>query len=509
MSQSARKSGICYIIGAGPGDPGLLTLRGRECLEGAEVVFYDYLCNPQLLRHAPGNAQSIFVGKNSKGRCLKQEEINALLVRETAAGKIVCRLKGGDPYVFGRGGEEALALADAGLSFEVVPGISSAVAAPAFAGIPVTHRGLTSSFTVITGHEDPTKPQRGIDWKQVAQIPGTKVILMGVGRMREIAGALIEAGMPSRTPIALVCWGTYGRQKTVAGTLATIVEQVEAAVCSPPGVTVIGEVVNLREQLDWFESRPLFGKRIVVTRTREQASELSRRLRQKGADVLELPTIRFAPPEDTQPLQRAIRNIHEYDWIVFTSSNAVETFLREFLAIHRDIRKLGTARIAAVGPATVSALRRFHLEVNLQPEEYTAGKMAEAFAAQGKAAGMKILLPRGDLARKTLTGELAGQGAICDEVETYRTVPEIDDLSDSRYDLLQGGADWITFASSSAAENFHALGLPLEHFTIKYASIGPLTSEKMRQLGCSVDVEAKEHTIPGLVEAIVAVETGD
>lgn len=499
--------GICYIVGAGPGDPGLLTLRGRQCIEEAEVVLYDYLCNPRLLDFVTKTARCVFVGKNSQGHCLKQDEINRLLVKEAAAGRVVCRLKGGDPYVFGRGGEEALALQAAGIPFEVVPGISSAIAAPAYAGIPVTHRGVTSSFTVITGHEDPTKPTRGIDWNEVARAPGTKIILMGVSRMREISDSLIAAGMSPDMPIALICWGTYGRQKTIEGTLATIAERVAAGDCKPPGVTVIGEVVRLRKSLNWFEQRPLFGRRIVVTRSRSQAGELSRRLRQKGADVLDLPTIRFTPPADPARLHEAIRAADRYDWIIFTSQTAVDLFFQAFLELQGDIRRLGGARIAAVGPATADAVRRHHLRVDLQPAQYSADDIAQALGRDGRLDKLRILLPRANLARETLPKALTRLGAVCDEIEVYQTVPETDDTSGARYDLLQGGADWLTFASSSAVENFHALGLPLEPFKIKCASIGPLTSQKMRDLGYPVTVEAEVHTIPGLVEAIVRAES--
>ncbi len=500
--------GICYIVGAGPGDLGLLTLRGRQCIEEADVILYDYLCNPRLLDFATKTSRRIFVGKNSQGHCRKQEEINQLLVEETAAGRVVCRLKGGDPYVFGRGGEEAMSLHAAGLSFEIVPGISSAIAAPAYAGIPVTHRGVASSFTVITGHEDPTKPMRHINWGKVAQIPGTKIILMGVSRMREISSSLMAAGMSPDMPVALICWGTYGRQKTVEGTLATIAGRVEATDCKPPGVAVIGEVVRLRKSLNWFEQRPLFGRRIVVTHSRDQAGELSRRLQQKGADILDLPTLRFAPPSDSRRLHEAIRATHRYDWIIFTSQAAVDFFFQAFLSLQGDIRRLGGARIAAVGPATAAAVRRHHLHIDLQPAPYHADQMAVALGENGRLDGIRILLPRANLARETLPTVLSRKGAICDEIEVYQILPEVDDMSDARCDLLQGGADWITFASGSAVENFHALRLPLDSFTVKFASISPLTSQKMRELGYPVAIEAAEHTIPGLVEGIIHAETG-
>src|SRR5712671_4583352 len=321
-----KAKGKVYLVGAGPGDAGLLTLRGAELLERADVVVYDGLVNLELLRLAPKGAEMVFGGKRPKDRAIPQEDLNALLIARAREGKCVVRLKGGDPYIFGRGGEEAEELANAHIPFEVVPGVSSVVAGPNYAGIPLTHRDYSSSFTVLTGHEDPSKPQTGLDLDQIAKIPGTKVILMGVQRIGEIADSLIAHGMAAETPVGMVRWSTTGQQQSIHGTLATIAGVVAEKNFKPPAVTVIGDVVKLRDKLNWFEHRPLFGQRIVVTRTRDQANQLSRQLLELGADVLEVPTIKLAPPDNHKGIMDAILALNAYDWIVFTSPNGVTAF---------------------------------------------------------------------------------------------------------------------------------------------------------------------------------------
>ena len=347
-----KSKGTVYLVGAGPGDVGLLTLRGAELLGRADVVVHDALVNRDLLRLAPKTAEIIYGGKRSNDHAIPQDELNALLIAKARAGKIVVRLKGGDPYIFGRGGEEASELAAAKIPFEVVPGISSTVAAPNYAGIPLTHRDHCSSFTVITGHEDPDKDEPGIDWAQAAKIPGTKVVLMGVQRIREISQKLTANGLPAETPVAMVRWGTTGRQQSIAGTLATIADIVKQTKFTAPAVTIIGDVVKLRKHLNWFETRPLFGQRIVVTRTREQASELARQLADLSAEVLEIPTIKIVPPSRPADLADALLELNSYDWIVFTSPNGVTTFFEYFFRAFDDLRDFGGMRIAAVGPAT-------------------------------------------------------------------------------------------------------------------------------------------------------------
>jgi len=493
--------GICYLVGAGPGDPGLLTLRGRACLEQAEVVVYDYLSNAELLRFAPENAERIYAGKKAGAHTLSQQEINALLVEKTASGKAVVRLKGGDPFIFGRGGEEAGALAAAGLKFEIVPGVSSAIAGPAYAGIPVTHRGSNTMLTIFTGHEDPTKSESSLDYAALAGAPGTKVMLMGVERIETIAASLAKAGMAAETPVALVRWATTGRQETLAGTLDDIAAKVAKAGFKAPAVAVFGEVVNLRETLNWFETRPLFGKRIAVTRTRKQAGALIGKLRDLGADAYELPTIRIEPPRNKREFYELVKDAHTYDWLIFTSPNGVDAFFEAFFALYKDARSIGGVRIAAIGPATAEKVRSFHLDVDLQPEKYVAEEIVKSFQAEVSIENLKILLARAEGAREMLAIELEKLGAIVDEAVAYRTVPETEDVAGGIARFREDGADVITFTSSSTVENFTALKLPLPA-RLKTASIGPITSATMRKLALDVDIEAKTHDIPGLVKAI-------
>jgi uroporphyrinogen III methyltransferase / synthase len=496
-----------YLVGAGPGNAGLMTLRGAELLGRAEVVVYDALVNGDLLRLAPSEAEMIYAGKRANNHALSQDEINQLLVEKARAGKTVVRLKGGDPYVFGRGGEEATALAAAKIPFEVVPGISSIYAAPNYAGIPITHREHCSSFTVFTGHEEPGKNEPGVDWSQAAKIPGTKIILMGVSRIREIASELMAGGMDENTPVAMVRWGTTGRQQSIEGTLKTIADVVKQTNFSPPALTVIGDVVKLRGQLDWFEKLPLFGRRIVVTRTREQASQLSRQLLELGAEVLEIPTIRIAAPTDRHALADALLELNSYDWLVFTSPNGVNTFFEFFFKAFEDMRDIGGVKIAAVGPATAAKLRELHLKVDLTPPEYVAGKIADALTKYESIENLKILLLRAEVAGKELPKKLEELGAIVDDVACYKTVPETEDRNGAAASLLDAGADWITFASASSVENFHArfnLNELLTKFPgTKLASIGPETSKAIAHLGLKPTVEAKEHTIEGLVKALL------
>jgi uroporphyrinogen III methyltransferase/synthase len=502
-----KSIGTVYLVGAGPGDAGLLTMRGAELLGRADVVVYDALVNGDLLRLAPKDAEIIYGGKRSREHAIPQAELNALLVTKAKQGKTVVRLKGGDPYVFGRGGEEAEELASAGIPFEVVPGISSVVAAPNYAGIPVTHREHCSSYTVVTGHEDPEKEGVGVDWGQIARFPGTKVVLMGVERIAEIARELIAHGMSGATPVAMVRWGTTGQQQSIDGTLATIGARVAEAGFRAPAVTVIGDVVKLRGKLNWFENRPLFGKRIVVTRTRDQASQLSRQLIERGADVLEIPTIKIVPPENREDLKDALLALHEYDWVVFTSPNGVTTFFDYFFKAFDDIRDIGGVRIAAVGPATAAKLKELHLKVDLMPEEYVASKIATAFRKHQSIENLRILLMRAEVANPELPKALEEQGAIVDDVPCYRTVPENEDATGAAERFLEEGADWITFTSSSTVENFHAR-FPIPELLgkfpgMKLISIGPETTKAMSGLSITPAVEAASHTIEGLVKALV------
>ena len=501
-----KAKGMVYLVGAGPGDAGLLTLRGAELLGRADVVVYDALVNPDLLRLAPKAAEIIYGGKRSSQHAIPQGDLNQLLVAKAREGKCVVRLKGGDPYIFGRGGEEAEELADATIPFEVVPGISSIVAGPNYAGIPITHRDHCSSFMVITGHEDPTKEETSLDYAQIARATGTKIILMGVERIRQIAEALVANGMKASTPVGMVRWGTTGQQESIEGTLGTIAEVVAEKGFKAPAVTVIGDVVKLRKKLNWFERRPFFGQRMVVTRTREQASQVSRQLLERGADVLEIPTIQVAPPDEKKAIADVLLGLGEYDWMVFTSPNGVTMFFDYFFKTFDDLRDIGGVRIAAVGPGTAAKLKELHLKVDVMPEEYIARKIADALARYESIENLKILLLRAQVANPDLPRLLVEMGGIVDDVACYKTVPETDDRNGAAARMLEGGADWITFTSSSTVENFHArFDLPkllAKHPRMKLASIGPETTKALTALGLGPAVEAKPHNIDGLVKAL-------
>ncbi|MBL9130837.1 MAG: uroporphyrinogen-III C-methyltransferase [Verrucomicrobiaceae bacterium] len=502
MASKSPKKGTCYLVGAGPGDPGLLTLKGKECIEAADVLVYDYLCNPDLLRHGKADAQRIYVGKKAGDHTLTQEEINKLIVKLTSEGKTVTRLKGGDPVLFGRGAEEAAELAEAGVRFEIVPGITSAIAGPAYAGIPVTHRSHASQLTIFTGHEDPTKEDTSLDYAKLAQADGTKVFLMGVERIGEITGELIKHGAKPETPMALVRWATHGRQQTLVGTLGTMADKVKAAGFKAPAVAVVGDVVTERDALNWFENRPLFGKRVVVTRTRHQAGVLSRQLAELGADVIELPTIRIEEPEDMLGFGELVQDCHQYDWIIFTSPNGVDAFFKMFDKLYNDARSIGGARIACIGPGTAEKVRARHLAVDLMPEKnFVAEGLVKALKEHQNLENVTILWVKAAETREVIANELSGAGAIVDEAIAYRTVAEKDDNLEALARLKNEGADLITFTSSSTVDHFLDLKVDLPP-GIKIASIGPVTSATLKKHGLNIDIEAKQFTIPGLVAAI-------
>jgi uroporphyrinogen III methyltransferase/synthase len=476
-------------------------LRAKECIERADVIVYDHLANPEMLSWAREDAEIIYAGKEADEHSLSQQEINGLLVEKARAGKEVVRLKGGDPFVFGRGAEEAKAIADAGVQFEIVPGITSAIAGPAYAGIPVTHRAANSHVTFFTGHEDPAKTESAIDYAALAKLGGTQVMLMGVQRLGTITREMLKHGVREDLPVALVRWATTGRQETLTGNLQNIAQRAVASGFEAPAVAVFGEVVALRENLNWYENRPLSGKRIVVTRTRKQASVLSDKLRALGAQVIEFPTIRIEPPSDLRAFAELVQDAHMYDWIVFTSANGVDAFFEIFFKLYDDAREIGGARIAAIGPATAQRVKDFHLHVDLQPEEFVAEAVVKAFQKDGSVENLRILLVRAEKARDVLPRDLSGLGAIVDEAFAYRTVPETRDTTGARRRLANEGADLITFTSSSTVENFLALGLSWPK-GMQVASIGPITSKTARDHGLTVDIEARRHDIEGLVQAI-------
>ena len=518
MSEKA-KSGIVYLVGAGPGDPGLISVRGMRLLEAAEVVVYDYLANPQLLRYCPPTAEKIYVGKQASRHALSQEEINQLLVQKGLEGKRVVRLKGGDPFVFGRGGEECLELAAAGVRFEVVPGITSAIAGPAYAGIPVTHRDANSSFTLVTGHEketdyqDPEARDReagaasDIDWAVLAKLPCV-AFYMGVKALPGICRKLVENGMAADMPAASIQWGTTTRQRTVVGTLADLPEKVAEAKLTPPAITIIGRVVELRRTINWFETRPLFGQTIVVTRTRQQASELSSKMEELGARVIEAPTIELAVPTNSAAVDEAISNAGDSDWIIFTSQNGVLFTRLRLREMDRDVRLFGNAKIAAIGEATAWAIRgQLCLRVDLCPESFVAEALAEELISRNEVKGKRFLLLRADIARPILREKLIAEGAAeVRDVAVYET-RSAESLPPMLLEALENHqVNWVTFTSSSTARNFvQLLGKDYARLLagVMLASIGPVTSKTLRELGLSPAIEAETFNIEGLTDAIV------
>jgi uroporphyrinogen III methyltransferase/synthase len=508
MSASPHGAGKVWLVGAGPGDPGLLTVKGAQALAEADVVVYDRLASPALLALAPADAERVPMGKEPETPGAFQTQINDTLVRHALAGKRVVRLKGGDPFVFGRGGEEAEAVRAAGVAYEIVPGITSAIAVPAYAGIPVTHRGVSTSFTVVTGSEDPTKPDSSVDWAALAKVSGTLVVLMGWRALPAIVEALVAAGKPASTPVGLVSWGTTARQRSVTGTLADIVERGRAGGITNPVITVIGPVAGLRERLAWFDQGPLFGMRALVTRSRQQASALSAALREAGAEPVEVPTIAIEPLPAHGVLDDALERLDAYAWVVFTSQNTVDAVFARLEAIGRDARAFAGVGVAAVGPATARSLAARGLRADYVPERFVAEAVADGFRAFD-VNERRILLPRADIAPDALPTALRAQGALVDDIPAYRTVTPPGAAGQAR-SLLAEGVDVVTVASSSAVRNLVGL-LDGDVSALRgaaIASIGPETSRAVREAGLEVAVEAAEHTIPGLVAALVAAAPG-
>jgi uroporphyrinogen III methyltransferase/synthase len=505
---------VIYLVGSGPGDPGLFTLKGTRCMQEADAVVYDRLAPEALLGYARPEAERIYVGKKPGNPTMSQEEINDLLVELGRAGKTVVRLKGGDPYIFGRGGEEALALIEARLPFEVVPGVTSGVAAPAYAGIPVTHRQVSTSVAFVTGHEDPTKGRTDVDWTKLANGADTLVLYMGVGRLAEISAGLISAGRAPNTPVACVRWGTVPEQRTVTGTLEDIADRVAEAGLKPPAIIVVGEVVALREAgLDWYERRPLFGHQVVVTRARGQAGELSTELERLGAEVYEFPTIEISPPESFEPLDDAIHNLDSFDWLVYTSVNGVEAFVERLRDWGLDLRAVPRdARVAAIGPATAKRLEKAGLRVDVVPGEYRAEALIEALEA-GSLAGKRVLIPRARVAREILPEKLREAGAEVVVVPAYQSVPSSEGGEELSLRLRSGEIDCVTFTASSTVENFVGVFGAEESARLlsrtRVACIGPITADTARERGLRVDAEADQYTIPGLVEAVTHLLAAD
>ncbi len=498
------EKGKVYIIGAGPGDPGLITLRGAACIGEADVIIYDHLVGQEILRHAGEKARRIYAGKQGGDHTLSQQEINHRLVEEARRGNVVARLKGGDPFIFGRGGEEAEALREQGIPFEVIPGVTSAVAVPAYAGIPLTHRNHTSTVAFVTGHEDPTKEKSDIDWAALAGI-GTLVFLMGVKNLPAIAENLIRCGKPAETPAALIRRGTTPDQETLTATLGEIAQKAVKRRFAPPAILVVGGVVGLRETMNWFETRPLFGRGVVITRPEAQAGELAALLRARGASVIHFPVIRIAPPESWERLDQAFDKLATYNWIVFTSANGVSSFFRRLRERGMDIRELKGIRIATIGPATAAAVERLGIRVDLVPEEFISEGVVRAFAGEDLR-GCRVLLPRAEEARDVIPAGLAELGASVDVVTAYRTVRSDRDAAELLPLFADGKVDVITFTSPSTVTHFLAIMGPDFRLPagVRTACIGPVTAAAARKAGLTVDILQERFTIPELVDAIAA-----
>jgi len=510
--QGKDKEGFVSLIGAGPGDQELFTLRGVKRLQEADVVIYDYLANEELLRYCKPECKRIYVGKKAGTHTFAQEDINELIAAHGREGKAVVRLKGGDPFLFGRGGEEVLYLAEAGIAFEVVPGITAGIAGPAYAGIPVTHRELSSSVAFITGHESSEKAESTIDWQGIAGGADTLVFYMGVKNLPTIMQKLKKYGKSGGTPVGVVRWGTYNVQTTITGTIDTITEEADRSGLKPPALIIVGEVVNLREKMRWFDARPLTGKRIVVTRSRTQASKLTAALQEKGADVIEFPTIEITPMEDYSGLDRALKELETYSWIIFTSVNGVRFFFERLIKVDmtgqrvRDVRRLGGIKLGVIGSATAEAVRGYGLVPDLVPSTFTSVGTIEAFKEHRiELAGQNILLPGSEISGAYIPENLREMGANVDVVPVYQNKkPQY--TENNVESLFSSSPNLVTFTSSSTVKNlveiFAGMGKRELVHSIRGASIGPMTSDAARELGVPVVLEAETHTIEGLVRAV-------
>ena len=495
--------GKVYIIGAGPCDPGLITVKGLRCLQEAEVIIYDHLVSDDIIRMANESARLIYAGKKGGAHTLPQDEINRLLVEEARQGNIVARVKGGDPFIFGRGGEEAEVLARAGVPFEVVPGVTSAIAVPAYAGIPLTHRGYTSTLAFVTGHEDPNKEESDVDWNTLSGI-GTLVFLMGVKNLPKITENLIRHGKGADTPAALIRRGTTEDQETLTGTLRDIVQKAEKNRFSPPAILVVGDVVRLRDELNWFEAKPLFGKGVVITRPEVQAEGFAALLQAQGARVIHFPTIAIVSPDHYDDLDRAIGQISSYRWIIFTSANGVNFFVHRLKALGKDIRDLKGIRICTIGPATAAKIEEWGIPVDLVPDDFISEGVVTAFRKMD-IKDVRILLPRAETARDVIPEGLADLGGIVDVVTVYRTVNSGKKKSDLYPLIKEGKVHVIAFTSPSTVTHFMEImgtdfALPPQ---VKIACIGPVTAAAVKKAGLNVDILQERYTVPGLVEAMV------
>jgi uroporphyrinogen III methyltransferase/synthase len=502
MSQSVGK---VYLIGAGPGDPGLITVKGLACVKRADVIIYDYLANERLLDQRRPDAELIYVGKQGSRHTLPQGEINSLIVKKAREGKLVARLKGGDPFIFGRGGEEAEELADNNIPFEIIPGVTAATSVPTYAGIPLTHREHTASVAFVTGHEDPTKPESKVHWDKIATGIGTLVFFMGMKNLQNIVDNLVKNGRDPETPVALIQWGTRTDQRVVTGTLKNIVLSVNEAKLGPPAIIVVGEVVKLRNKLNWYESKPLFGKRIVVTRSRDQASVFSERLVDLGATTIEFPTIDVVPPASWDELDKAVTAIESYNWTIFTSANAVRFFMERLRGLGKDLRMLKGVDICAVGPKTAEALESYGIRPDLVPAEFKAEGVLSALGGL-KVKGLKFLIPRAKSARELIPDKLRELGALVTVATAYENVKPTADVERAKKLFEEKKIAGVTFTSSSTVNNFVEMLGQKEYKTlldgVVVACIGPVTAKTAEAYGMNIDIMPKEYTIPALVEAM-------
>jgi uroporphyrinogen III methyltransferase/synthase len=499
-------SGMVYLVGAGPGDYRLITLKAIECLQKADVVVYDRLADDRILRWAKSDAEMIYVGKASANHTMKQGDINQLLADKAKEEKCVVRLKGGDPFVFGRGGEEALLLKAQGVPFEIVPGVTSAISVPAYAGIPVTHRAVATSFAVVTGHEDPTKVSSSMRWDKLATATDTLVFLMGVENLPYITKQLIDNGRGADTPAAVIRWGTKPEQRTLVTTLGSAAEDVKRNGIKPPAIFIVGDVVKLRDELSWFDatdSRPLFGKTVLVTRSRPQASRMTEKLEGLGARVIELPAIRIDDPADGyEAVDAAISLIASYDWLIFTSVNGVDRFFDRLYAANKDARDLTKAHFAAIGKATATRLKHYGILADIVPKEYRAEGVIEALKNE-LAPGERVLIPRAQEAREILPESLREYGAIVDVAPVYETKEADVDASEVKQMLAAGEIDFATFASSSTVRNLvKIIGDASLLAKTKVVAIGPVTAETCGELGIKVAAMPEEYTIDALTNAV-------
>ena len=498
-------SGKVYLIGAGPGDPGLLTLKGQQYLAQADVVIYDYLANPVLLGHARADAERIYVGKVRGNHHLPQEQTNALLAEKAAAGLQVVRLKGGDPYIFGRGGEEAAYLKERGIPFEVVPGVTAGFAAAAYAGIPLTHRDVTTSLALLTGHERPERKLSSLDWEKLATGLGTLIFYMGMANLKQISEQLIAHGRAAATPVAVIQWATLPRQRTLVGSLETIAEDVAREGLEPPAVIIIGDVVNYREELRWYDNLPLFGKRFLITRPREQAAAFVTLLQQQGAETICIPTIEIAPPEDLQPLDAALSQLAGVDSLILTSANGVKACFERMAELQLDLRSLAGVQLVAVGPKTAQVLEARGLRPDLVPKNYRAEGVIAELLAQG-VAGKRVLYPRAEISRSLIIDKLQEAGAEVLAPVAYRTLRPTGKEEMIRHLLAAGELDAVCFSSSSTFDNLLAMfgdELKTLQGRAEFFSIGPLTSETIRKHGFQVALEPEQSTLDHLVAAMV------